>query len=138
MKDSSGDLDNMVAAAREFPGFAVFAGSDSLLLPVLEAGGAGCITACANVACHLARRVVDDHAGGGATESHAALDAMRKAIEVFPLSAALKEIMADHTGNAAWRTVRPPLTPLSPDQVADLTARLDAAGATLPPLPVAA
>jgi 4-hydroxy-tetrahydrodipicolinate synthase len=138
MKDSSGDLDNMVAAAKRFPGFAVFAGSDSLLLPVIEAGGAGCITACANVACHLARRVMDDFAAGDAAESHAALDAVRKAIEVFPLSAALKEIMAEHTGDAAWRTVRPPLTPLSADQVADLKARLGDAAATLPPLPVAA
>jgi 4-hydroxy-tetrahydrodipicolinate synthase len=138
MKDSSGDLDNMVAAAKNFPGFAVFAGSDSLLLPVLEAGGAGCITACANIACHLARQVMDEFESGADVATHGALDAMRKAIEVFPLSAALKEIMADHTGDAAWRRVRPPLMPLSVNQVADLKARLAGAGATLPPLPVAA
>ena len=47
MKDSSGDFDNMSGAAREFPGFAVFSGSDEFLLPLIEAGGAGCITACA-------------------------------------------------------------------------------------------
>jgi 4-hydroxy-tetrahydrodipicolinate synthase len=138
MKDSSGDLAGMVAAVEAFPGFAVFAGSDSLLLPVLEAGGAGCITAVANVACHLARRVMDAHAAGDAGEAHAALDAVRKAIEVFPLTAALKEIMANHSGDATWRAVRPPLTPLAADQAAELTARLAAAGATLPPLPAAA
>ena len=57
MKDSSGDLANMIATARAFPGFRVLAGSDEFLLPLLRAGGAGCITAVGNVAAVLAAEV---------------------------------------------------------------------------------
>src|SRR3546814_4310902 len=49
IKDSSGNLDNMLEMCRRFPGFGVFAGSEQFLLPVLRAGGAGCISATANV-----------------------------------------------------------------------------------------
>ena len=132
MKDSSGNLANMAAAARAFPGFAVFAGSDSLFYPALCAGAAGCITAVANVACHLARRVCDGMQGGGAEAAHAELDAVRKAIEVHPLVAALKEIMARQAGDDAWLAMRPPLVRLAPEQAADLMARLQASGVALP------
>jgi len=57
MKDSSGVLDNMVQAAREFPGFCVFSGADDLMLPLLREGGAGCITACANISSDLSQAV---------------------------------------------------------------------------------
>ena len=36
MKDSSGDLANMQAMIARFPGFAVLAGADPLLLPLLK------------------------------------------------------------------------------------------------------
>src|SRR3546814_17165160 len=49
IKDSSGNLANMLELCRRFPGFGVFAGSEQFLLPVLRAGGAGCISATANV-----------------------------------------------------------------------------------------
>ncbi|MBI3446721.1 MAG: dihydrodipicolinate synthase family protein, partial [Magnetospirillum sp.] len=42
IKDSSGDLANMVEMCRRFPGFKVFAGTERLILPVMQAGGAGC------------------------------------------------------------------------------------------------
>ncbi|MFZ0099428.1 MAG: dihydrodipicolinate synthase family protein, partial [Gemmobacter sp.] len=44
IKDSAGDLANMQAMVERFPGFAVLAGADPLLLPLLRMGGAGCIT----------------------------------------------------------------------------------------------
>ena len=38
------------------------------------------------------------------------------AFEKLPLIAALKEAVAQRTGDASWRAVRPPLVELSPEQ----------------------
>ncbi len=56
-------------------------------------------------------------------------------IAAYPLSAALKEIMARHTGDDAWRNVRPPLTRLDAAQAAALMEALDGTGFSLPPAP---
>lgn len=39
----------MTAMINKFPGLAVLAGADPLLLPLLKKGGAGCITATSNL-----------------------------------------------------------------------------------------
>ena len=135
MKDSSGKLDNMTGIARALPGFAVFSGWDDLLLPLLEAGGAGCITAVGNVASALAAEVYAGWRDGGAQAPHGRLEAVRTVIAAYPLSAALKEIMARHTGDDAWRNVRPPLVRLDDAQAAALMEALDGTGFTLPPAP---
>src|SRR5260221_2220308 len=49
LKDSSGDWKNTQALLQAFPGFEVFPGSETYLLDALRAGGAGCISATANV-----------------------------------------------------------------------------------------
>src|SRR5437899_6555547 len=49
IKDSSGDFENTRAILRAFPGFEVFVGSEKFLLANLREGGAGCITATANL-----------------------------------------------------------------------------------------
>ena len=51
IKDSSGDWDNTRAMLERFQprGFDVFSGSETFLLATLRAGGAGCISATANV-----------------------------------------------------------------------------------------
>jgi 4-hydroxy-tetrahydrodipicolinate synthase len=60
IKDSSGSMENMTGMIDRFPGFSVLAGADSMLLPLLKAGGAGCITATSNLRAD-ALRVVWDH-----------------------------------------------------------------------------
>ncbi len=135
MKDGSGELDNMTRIARALPGFAVFSGWDHLLLPLLEAGGAGCITAVGNVASALAAEVFSGWRDGGAQASGGRLETVRNVIAAYPLSAALKEIMARHTGDDAWRNVRPPLTRLDEAQGAALMEALAGAGFSLPPAP---
>ena len=57
IKDSSGDLAHTLSLIRAFPSLAVFAGADQHLLAVLEAGGAGTISAAANLACAWSRTV---------------------------------------------------------------------------------
>lgn len=133
MKDSSGVLDNMAGAAEKFPGFHVMAGADDLVLPLLERGGAGAITACANVcsaplgALHAAFR-----AGADTAALHDEVTAVRRTIAKFPLSAALKQLIARHTGDDRWLRVRPPLTLLSDAQAAELCDAFDAIGSELP------
>lgn len=140
MKDSSGDLDNMTSAAKAFPGFRVFSGSDELFLPLLKAGGAGCITAVTNISAPLAAEIfakcqvgqAGQEAGQAIRDAHALLCELRRVITAYPMSAALKEIIARHSGNGDWRTVRPPLTSLGAADAARLIASLDATGYKLP------
>lgn len=115
LKDSSGDLAGMVATARRFPDLAVFSGSDELLLPLLEAGGAGCITACCNIAAPLALAVLNAWREGNRIRAEAAqtrLTEVRQLISAYPMSAALKQIVGEVEQDPHWRAVRPPLMPL--------------------------
>ncbi len=133
MKDSSGDFDNMSGAAREFPGFAVFSGSDELLLPLIEAGGAGCITACANVGSSLAAQVYQGWQSGADVKAiNQTLVAVRQTVCQFPLSTALKTLMARHSGNDGWLNIRPPLMPMNDADKEKLFRDFDAIGFDLP------
>lgn len=128
IKDSSGDLANMLANAARFPGFDVFSGADELLLPLLRGGGAGCITGVCNVAAPLAAKVHAAWVRGdeaAAAEAHAHLAAVRATFLGFPLSAALKAVLARHSGRGGWLRIRPPLTPLPPESAEALLGALD-------------
>ena len=131
MKDSSGEFVNMAENAKRFPGFDVFSGSDELLLPLLRAGGAGCITAVANVAASVAAQVYAAWRTGdeaAAEQAQTRLTAIRKEFLPYPLSASLKEIVARNTGRARWRILRPPLVPLFTADAAALARALDDVG----------
>jgi len=133
MKDSSGDFNNMSGAAKEFPGFAVFAGSDDLLLPLIEAGGAGCITACANVGSALAAEVYGSWKKGEDTApSNEKLTQVRQTVYQYPLPPALKALMARHSGNDGWLNIRPPLMRLGEAEREKLFGEFDAIGYELP------
>lgn len=133
VKDSSGDYANMKAMIDAFgrDGFEVYTGSDEFLLRLLREGGAGSITAAANVNAAVAARVVASFRQGdeaAAAAAQAVLTATRRVCTSVPLIAGLREIVARATGNPAWRTIRPPHVPLRPDQVAPFLAAFDATG----------
>ena len=136
MKDSSGDWENTRAMIERFAaqGFDVFAGSERFLLATLRAGGVGCITATANVnaaaiaALHRAWRSPENEA------LQARLDAVRGALERHPVIPALKAIVAQLSGDAAWRTVRPPLVALAPERADALVTELRGLGLEMPAL----
>lgn len=131
MKDSSGDFAGMVRTVRAFPGFTVLTGSDEFLLPLLREGGGGCITGVSNVAAAVAAQVLDAWRQGDGTaaeQAQARLSSIRQAFVAYPLTAALKEVMAEYTGAAGWRRIRPPLIPLLPAQTAALSSALDRLG----------
>lgn len=131
IKDSSGNLDNMLEMCRRFPGFGVFAGSEQFLLPVLRAGGAGCISATANVTIAGCVDVYRNAEAADIESRQQALTRQRLAIQSKVLIPALKRIMARATGSDAWNAVRPPNVPLSQADAAELFAALDETGFAL-------
>ena len=112
IKDSSGDFENTRAMLRAFPGFEVFVGSEKLLLANLREGGAGCITATANVNATAIARAFRERT----EERQREIDTVRSVFERIPLIAALKEEVARRSGDPSWRTVRPPLLELTAEQ----------------------
>jgi len=116
VKDSSGDYANAKAMVDHFAadGFEVYVGADDLLQRMLAEGGAGCITAAANVNARFGRIVYEKRAGLEADAAQAVLDATRKAATAAPLIPGLREIIARSTGHDGWRTIRPPHLKLTP------------------------
>lgn len=129
VKDSSGNWDNTRAYVEHFArdGFEVYAGDDSLLLTNLKAGGAGCITAASNVNCAAGARVYADRD----ERAQLVLAATRKAVTSVPLIPGLKTLVARNTGDAGWKTIRPPHLPLTAEQEAKLFGAFDASGVEL-------
>jgi len=112
IKDSSGDFENTRAMLRAFPAFEVFVGSEKFLLANLREGGAGCITATANLNAKAIARAFRERT----EERQREIEAVRAAFECFPLIAGLKEALAARAGDPSWRAVRPPLVELTPEQ----------------------
>ncbi len=133
VKDSSGDLANMLAMIEKFAGrgFEVYSGDDSLFRTVLQKGGAGCITAAANVNCSAGRIVYANPDAPAADAAHDILCATRKAVTQFNLIASLRALVARNTGDKAWLNLRPPHLPLSPEQEKSLFAAFDTSGVAL-------
>lgn len=125
IKDSSGDWDNTnEMLKRKWDDFRVFVGSESFLLANMRNGGAGCISATANVnpaaIAHLYQTWQEDDA----EQQQQALDDIRNAVMTYPMIPALKATVAEFSGDEQWRTVRPPLVSLSREESAALAETL--------------
>ena len=107
----------MTKMVETFPGFAVLAGADPLLLPLLRAGGAGCITAASNLVSDdlavIYRHQADPARAAEVAAAQERAVAMRNRISQFNQIASIKALLAERTGNPNWRMVRPPLVPLT-------------------------
>jgi 4-hydroxy-tetrahydrodipicolinate synthase len=133
IKDSTGNYENGLAYCENFAkdGFEFYAGDDSLLRPLLQKGGAGCITAASNINCAAgARAYAGWNTDDGAT-AHEILAATRKAVTSVPLIPALKSLVARNTANPDWKFIRPPHRVLTAAQEAALFAAFDASGLDL-------
>jgi 4-hydroxy-tetrahydrodipicolinate synthase len=130
IKDSSGDWNNTRMLIERFPELAIFPGAETLLLPGLEAGGSGCISASCNVNTRAIRRLYDDFKAGeaGLEEQQEALTAVRKALQLRPLIPVMKHLLADHRADPDWRRVRPPFLPLPEVKARALESELAALG----------
>jgi 4-hydroxy-tetrahydrodipicolinate synthase len=136
MKDSGGDWKNTQAFLDAFAksGFDVFAGSETFLLQNMRNGGAGCISATANVNPGSIARLYDTWQAADADAQQARLDAIRGVFAKFPMIPALKAAIAHYGNDAPWGTVRPPLVDLTPAQAKALMAELDQKDFTMPGL----
>jgi 4-hydroxy-tetrahydrodipicolinate synthase len=118
LKDSSGDFSNMTALVKRFPGFSVLAGADPLMLPLLQVGGAGCITAASNLAAAdlavVFRHYADPAHEAEVQAAHERAVAVRNRISQFAQIASVKALLRRKTGNPSWGAMRPPLLPLTP------------------------
>lgn len=115
IKDSSGDFAYTADVLRRFGagGFEVFVGTERLLLSNLRGGGAGCISATANVAPSSLVALARSFTGADAEAQQARLDGFRALLEKGSVIPSLKEIVAHWSGDPAWRDVRPPLVELT-------------------------
>jgi 4-hydroxy-tetrahydrodipicolinate synthase len=131
MKDSGGDWEHMRRLCERFPGFRMFAGTERYLLNILDAGGAGCISASTNVSCPQAQEVYQawrTENAAAAAEAQARLSEVRGALEVHPFVPGLKQVMAQRTGDEGWMHMRPPNVPLDEASAASLMDSLQTLG----------
>jgi len=135
-KDSSGDWKNTKAMLDQFKdaGFDVFPGSEVFLLDGLRAGGKGCITATGNVNPGPISEVYKNWNTGRADALQAGITATRMIMQKVPMIPALKAVTAHFGNDPQWKTVRPPLTELTPEQEKQVITELKAAGFSMPGL----
>ncbi|MDP9177577.1 MAG: dihydrodipicolinate synthase family protein [Gemmatimonadota bacterium] len=136
VKDSSGDWSNTKAYLDNFgkQGFDVFPGSESFLLQGLRHGGAGCISATANVNPAAIARLFATWQAADADGQQAGLNEIRGIFAKYPMIPALKAAIASYRGDADWAVVRPPLIELSGEQNTSLLEELAHVGFTMPGL----
>ena len=132
IKDSSGDWSNTRAMIESFDGFDVFAGSEQFLLDTMRTGGAGCISATANINPAAIDDVYANWRADDADERQAAITAFRKAVAEFPMIPALKATIGVMTGDTNWNRVRPPLMRLDAAAVSRLSETLQRFDFTMP------
>src|SRR3954464_3465625 len=143
MKDSSGDWNNTKTFLRAFAetarptatGFDVFVGSESFLLENMRNGGAGTISATANVnPAAIYQLYTVASAVSAEVDLKPQQDRLNLVREVFSntkfpsMIAALKQTISIYANDPEWARVRPPLVALTAQQANLLAAELKAVG----------
>lgn len=129
VKDSSGKIESMQAFASAFQDFSVLAGADPFMLPLLKAGGAGCITSSSNlIAKHL--RVVfdnwfDNSKSAEVDAAQARINAWRDLSNAYVQLPTIKAMLARRRNHDGWARVRPPLVELTADEAASVWAKME-------------
>ncbi|HUC93277.1 MAG TPA: 4-hydroxy-tetrahydrodipicolinate synthase [Paenibacillus sp.] len=122
IKDSSGSFDNILQYIDQTPeSFSVMAGTDSLILPSLMAGGKGAIAATANVFPEAVASIYEHWKAGRfeqAEEAQRVLRDLRSAFSLGTLPSVLKAVL-NYIGVEAGPSRLPvaPLTPAADEEV---------------------
>ena len=120
VKDSSGDRNYahaLLAAHRELT---ILIGDERLLAEAVRMGASGAISGLANIVPELLLPLANE--GKGDQRVTALVDELLK----YPVTSAVKELVAHRTGDPAWRRVAPPLEPLTQNEARRLIAACDA------------
>jgi len=134
MKDSSGDWSNMKAVMETFPDFDVFCGAEDFLADTLALGGAGCISAIANIRPQAIQHLYDNWQGDDAPALQRELIEFRAILTAQAPIPSLKCTIAHYSGNPEWDCLRPPLVELDEVTGQGLVKRLEAYGFDMPGL----
>jgi len=119
---------------RQWDDFRIFVGSESFLLANMRNGGAGCISATANISPAAIDNLYQTWQKDDADAQQQMLDEIRNAVMAYPMIPALKATVAEFSGDDQWRTVRPPLVELDREKSAALAAALRAKEFDMPGL----
>ena len=125
IKDSQGSWDNTAALLTRVPQLTIVIGHEPDLPRLVAAGGAGTICGVANAYPHLVRALLSPDASA---QTRARIAKFIEITFMQPFLPAFKSMVADRTGDASWRNVRPPLLPLAEAQQQSLRETLDRAG----------
>ena len=114
MKESSGDLDNMLQIIKSIDNFSLFSGSDTHALRVCKQGGAGAITATSNISGKLLSYIVNNYKNESSIENFKELQDLQIQIRntLFtkePISV-LKGFLSVQQNDGSWNKVMPPLS----------------------------
>ena len=127
IKDSSGDLENMLSMCKNFDNFDVYAGSETYFLPVLQAGGAGTITATGNITAgkcvEVFKAFQSDLKDIQNLQDELSNDRslLQKACASVGFSSGLKIILSSLVNNEQWQICRPPFAKITKDKVKEVT-----------------
>jgi 4-hydroxy-tetrahydrodipicolinate synthase len=123
LKDSSGNWDNTRAVIEAFPEIATFSASEAMLQKNVAAGGAGCISASANVQAANIAALISALGTPGEQAIAGRVTAVRKIFEALPLIPSIKAAIALRYRDDGFRTVRPPFVAVG----GDVASRLEEA-----------
>jgi 4-hydroxy-tetrahydrodipicolinate synthase len=126
LKDSTGDPAQLAHFRAAYPQLAYYAGNDHRVGEGCAAGGAGSITAGANVFPDLVKAVQEAAwrpDAADADRAQATLSEARRLLDAFPLQPATKAALTEVAG-LPETAVRPPQVELTAEQRAELRAQL--------------
>lgn len=126
MKDSSGNWENTKNMLDNFKaaGFDMFVGSESFLLQNMRNGGAGCISATANINPSAINRLYLAWQEDGAEEQQDKLNLLRNIAGQSSMLPALKAVLSYYRNDPVWMNLRPPLMQLNDQQLKTLLSEL--------------
>lgn len=130
IKDSGGDWAHTKRILDTFSnaGFDVFVGSESFLLANMQNGGAGCISATANVNPAAIDDLYRNWIASDAADRQTKVNEVREIVGRHGMIPSLKAVIAHFTNHPGWAKVRPPLVELDDAQADDLIESLGKLG----------
>lgn len=136
MKDSSDDWAHTKSMIDAFAkdGFDVFSGNEKPLIDNIKSGGAGCISATANINPGKIAETYKKYATPEGEKLQSWINDVRGVMQGYVMIPALKYCIAHYGSDASWTPVRPPLVEATAEAGKDMIAKLDKLGFTMPGL----
>ena len=136
MKDSSDDWPHTKSVIDAFAkdGFDVFSGNEKPLVDNVKVGGAGCISATANINPGAIAETFRNVATPQADALQKKINDVRGVMQGYVMIPAMKYVIAHYGADPAWNKVRPPLVEVTEEQGRAAVDKLEALGFTMPGL----